>query len=72
VIEDDVEIGASAAIERGTFSNTVVGKGTKVGDSVVIGHGTVVGAGSVVTKDLPYNSICAGVPARVIGMRDAV
>ncbi|MBW2476482.1 MAG: UDP-3-O-(3-hydroxymyristoyl)glucosamine N-acyltransferase [Deltaproteobacteria bacterium] len=43
VVEDDVEIGASAAIERGTFSNTVIGEGTKIGDSVVVGHGTVIG-----------------------------
>jgi acetyltransferase-like isoleucine patch superfamily enzyme len=49
-----------------------LGVGVIVLDGVTIGRGTVVGAGSVVTKDLPDNSICAGVPARVIGMRDAV
>ncbi len=43
IIEDDVEIGASAAIERGAFSDTVIGQGTKVGDAVVVGHGTVIG-----------------------------
>ncbi len=43
VIEDDVEIGAGAAIERGAFSDTVVGEGTKIGDAVVVGHGTVIG-----------------------------
>ena len=43
IIEDDVEIGAGAAIERGTFSDTVVGEGTKIGDAVVVGHGTVIG-----------------------------
>jgi len=36
---------------------------------VTIGDGCVVAAGSVVTKDLPENSISAGVPARVIGER---
>lgn len=43
VIEDDVELGAGCAIERGTLDDTVIGKGSKIGDSVVIGHGTKVG-----------------------------
>jgi maltose O-acetyltransferase len=33
---------------------------------VTIGNDVVVGAGSVVNKDVPSNSIVAGVPARVI------
>lgn len=44
VLEDDVEIGAGAAIERGTLENTIIGKGSKIGDSVVIGHGAKIGA----------------------------
>jgi UDP-3-O-[3-hydroxymyristoyl] glucosamine N-acyltransferase len=43
VIEDDVEIGASCSIERGTLSDTVIGRGSKLGDLVAIGHGTRVG-----------------------------
>lgn len=43
ILEDDVEIGACAAIERGTLDETVIGKGTKVGDVVAIGHGTKIG-----------------------------
>ncbi|HSV27159.1 MAG TPA: UDP-3-O-(3-hydroxymyristoyl)glucosamine N-acyltransferase, partial [Sedimentisphaerales bacterium] len=43
IIEDDVEIGTGCGIERGTLSDTVIGKGTKIGDMVAIGHGTVVG-----------------------------
>ncbi|MDE2493453.1 MAG: acyltransferase [Alphaproteobacteria bacterium] len=38
---------------------------------VTIGDGCVVGAGAVVTRNLPPYSICAGVPARVIGKRSA-
>ena len=51
---------------------TFVGKGTSVGSSatilcgVTIGEGAIVGAGAVVTKDVPPNSVVAGVPAKVI------
>jgi acetyltransferase-like isoleucine patch superfamily enzyme len=53
VIGNDVWIGAHVVITPG----------------VVIGDGCVVGAGAVVTKSLPPNTICVGVPARVIGAR---
>ena len=48
--------------------NLIGHKATIVG-SVRIGKGCVVGACSVVTKDLPPNSICCGVPARQIRNR---
>ena len=43
IVEDDVEIGSSCSVERGTLSDTVVGRGSKLGDLVTIGHGTQVG-----------------------------
>ena len=43
VIEDDVEIGSSCSIERGTVGDTVIGQGSKLGDLVTIGHGTRIG-----------------------------
>jgi UDP-3-O-[3-hydroxymyristoyl] glucosamine N-acyltransferase len=43
IIEDDVEVGASCSIERGTLSDTLIGHGTKIGDLVTIGHGTRIG-----------------------------
>jgi len=51
-------------------SDVWIGSGVKVLDGVTIGDGAVVGAGSVVTKSLPPYSVAAGVPARVIKMRD--
>ena len=50
IIEDNVWIGSRALIMKG----------------VNIGAGSIVAAGSVVTKDVPANSIVAGVPAIVI------
>lgn len=48
IIEDDVEIGANAAIERGTLDDTIIAKGSKIGDMVAIGHGTKIGRGCLV------------------------
>ena len=33
---------------------------------VTIGSNCIIGCGAVVTKDIPDNSVAAGVPARVI------
>jgi maltose O-acetyltransferase len=49
-IGDDVWIGGNAVILPG----------------VTIGSNCVIGAGAVVTKDVPSNSVVAGVPAKVI------
>lgn len=37
---------------------------------VTVGRGAVVACGAVVTKDVPEKAIVAGVPAKVIGIRD--
>ena len=50
----------------------VIGKGSWIGlgavvlPGVTIGENCVVAAGAVVTHDVPANSVCAGIPARVI------
>jgi len=43
MIEDDVEIGAGASVDRATIGSTIIGKGTKIDNLVQIGHGSVVG-----------------------------
>jgi len=51
---------------------TFVKKGASIGSSstiicgITIGENAIVGAGAVVTKDVPPNSIVAGVPAKII------
>jgi len=49
---------------------TVIKKGASIGSSstilcgITVGENAIVGAGSVVTKDVPSNTIVAGVPAK--------
>ncbi|WDR06221.1 acyltransferase [Devosia rhodophyticola] len=52
-----------------------VGAGADIGTNatilpgVTIGEGAIIGAGAVVTSDIPAYAIAAGVPARVLRMR---
>lgn len=53
-----------------------VGDSVYIGNNVIIlcgvhiGNNVVIGAGAVVTKDIPDNSVVAGVPAKVIKTSD--
>jgi tetrahydrodipicolinate N-acetyltransferase len=54
IVEDDVVIGANAVVLEG----------------VRVGRGAVIAAGSVVIEDVLENQVVAGVPARLIKMKD--
>lgn len=54
IIEDDVLVGANAVIIEG----------------VHVGKGAVVAAGAIVIDDVPDNAVVAGVPARIVKMKD--
>jgi acetyltransferase-like isoleucine patch superfamily enzyme len=56
----DVDVGSNCWIGY----NACVLRGVRVGDNCVIG------ANAVVTEDVPDNAVVAGVPAKVIRMRD--
>lgn len=43
IIQDDVEIGANAAIDRGIDGDTVVGEGTNIDNQVQIAHNAAIG-----------------------------
>lgn len=47
-------------------SNVFIGFDTKILPGVTIGDNVIIGAGSVVNKDIPSNTVAAGVPCRVI------
>ena len=53
-VGDDVLIGANAVVIEG----------------VRVGNGAVVAAGAVVTRDVPENAVVAGIPARIVKMKD--
>jgi acetyltransferase-like isoleucine patch superfamily enzyme len=57
----DVEVG----------SNVWIGYGACVLRGVRVGDNSIIGTNSVVTKDVPANAVVAGIPARVIRMREA-
>lgn len=44
-------------------SNVFVGASTIILPGITIGDNVVIGAGSVITKDIPNNTVVAGVPA---------
>jgi UDP-3-O-[3-hydroxymyristoyl] glucosamine N-acyltransferase len=48
IIQNDVEIGANSAIDRGALKDTIIGEGTKIDNLVQIGHNAVVGRHCVI------------------------
>jgi len=50
--------------------NCWIGYGACILRGVTVGDNSVIGTSSVVTKDLPANSVSAGIPARVLRMRE--
>jgi acetyltransferase-like isoleucine patch superfamily enzyme len=61
IYKRDVEVG----------HNVWIGYGACVLRGVRVGDNSVVGTSSVITHDVPENAVVAGIPARVVRMRDA-
>jgi len=80
-IGDEVEIGASSTIDRGTFGPTLIGEGTKIDNLVMIAHNCQIGrhnlicsqvgvAGSTTTGDYVVMAGQAGIRDHVhVGQR---
>jgi acetyltransferase-like isoleucine patch superfamily enzyme len=51
-------------------SNVWIGYGACILRGVTVGDNSIVGTNSVVTRDVPANAVVAGIPARVIRMRE--
>jgi acetyltransferase-like isoleucine patch superfamily enzyme len=52
-------------------SNVWIGYGACILRGVRVGDNSIVGTNAVVTRDVPANAVVAGVPARVVRMREA-
>lgn len=58
IIGDGVEIGSNTVIQRGTFSDTVIGAGTIIGNLVEIAHDVKIGEGCLIVSQV---GICGNV-----------
>lgn len=57
-------LGSSGEVKIG--NNVFIGMNTTILKGAHIGNNVIIGAGSLVNKDIPDNSVAAGVPAKVI------
>jgi len=79
IIEHETVIGPHSHIAPGAKiagrvtigASVFIGIGAVVIENIVIGDNVIVGAGAVVTKNIPSNSIVAGVPATIIRKLDS-
>ena len=51
-------------------NNVWIGYGACILRGVTVGDNAIIGTSAVVTRDVPANAVVAGVPARVVRMRD--
>jgi UDP-3-O-[3-hydroxymyristoyl] glucosamine N-acyltransferase len=51
IIQDNVEIGANTAIDRGGSGDTVIGEGTKIDNLVQIGHNCMIGRHCIIVSE---------------------
>lgn len=52
VLEDDVEVGANTTLDRARFSQTVIGRGTKIDNLVQIAHNVRIGKQCLITAQV--------------------
>ncbi len=65
VVEDDVEIGAGATIDRATLGETRIGRGCKIDNLVMIGHNCALGADCLIAAQTGIAGSCR-IGARVV------
>jgi len=58
ILEDDVEVGACATIDRSNLGATIVKKGTKIDNLVMIGHNNVIGENCLIVSQVGLSGSC--------------
>lgn len=59
-------LASTCSVEITVGNNVFIGLGSIILPGVTIGDDVVIGAGSLVNKDIPSQSVAAGVPAKVV------
>ena len=54
IIEDNVEIGCSNTIDRGSISNTIIGRNTFIDNQVHIAHNVQIGQNCIITAQVGF------------------
>jgi len=67
VVEDDVEIGAGACIDRAKFGSTRVGAGTKIDNLVQVAHNVKIGPGCILVAHVALGGSVQIGPYSVLG-----
>ncbi|OHB67411.1 MAG: hypothetical protein A2Y77_05275 [Planctomycetes bacterium RBG_13_62_9] len=58
IVEDFVEIGANACVDRAKFGNTIIGAGTKIDNLVQIAHNVVIGKCCLIAAQVGVAGSC--------------
>lgn len=73
VVEDEVEIGANATVDRATLGETRIGRGTKIDNLVQVAHNVVIGEGVLVVSQVGISgSVTIGNGAVLAGQAGVV
>ena len=54
IIEDNVEIGCGSTIDRGSFSNTIIGKNTYLDNQIHIAHNVKIGENCIIAGQVGF------------------
>lgn len=66
IIFQQVTVGMKNGEKPIILDNVTITCGAKVLGGITIGNNVIIGANAVVVKDVPDNSVVAGIPAKVI------
>ncbi len=58
IVQNDVEIGANTAIDRGTNQDTIIGEGSKIDNLVQIGHNVRIGRNCFLAAHVGISGSC--------------